>query len=75
MSAEERFADGIVRSLRSTLAFRRHVLALTAILSCPVGAALSMGELVPGTLVELDQDCSSVASGICTGQGWLGGMV
>lgn len=58
VSAEERFADGIVRSLRSTLAFRHHVLPLTAILSRPVGAALSVGELVPGTLLELDQDCS-----------------
>lgn len=48
VSAAEQSADWVMTSLRSTLAYRHDVLALTAILSCPVGAALSVDELVPG---------------------------
>lgn len=44
VSTEEQSADWVVKSLRSILACRHDVLAFMAILSCPVGAALSVDE-------------------------------
>lgn len=47
-----------LRFLRSTLALRHDVLALSAFLNCPVGAALSMDIGAWDSHMELNQDYS-----------------
>ena len=57
VSAEEQLVNWIVRSLGSTMAFRHVTPTLTAILDCPVDAALRTWVLMSESHMELHQRC------------------